>query len=82
MMQFHAVMLGEDGMEFGAEIRAATRIDAERGLREDYPESQIIQLESPEDTVAREARTYDLIRRGADFDEDGRPFFPYGDDEE
>jgi len=82
MAHFHAVMLGEDGMEFGADTTANTREEAERGLREDYPESQIIQLESPEDTVAREARIYDLIRRGVDFDEDGRPFFPYGDDEE
>ena len=82
MAHFHAVMLGEDGMEFGADTTANTREEAYERISEDYPESNIIQLESHSDTAAREAAMYDLIRRGVDFDEDGRPFFPYGDDEE
>jgi hypothetical protein len=81
MINFHAVMQGEDGMEFGASTTANTREEAYEQIMENYPESRIVQLESPADTQDREARTYDLIRRGADFDEDGRPFFPHGDED-
>lgn len=82
MTKYHSVMIGEDGMEFGADCEAATRSEAHEWFDEQYPESRVVQLESPEDSAAREATTYDLIRRGADFDDDGRPFFPNGDEDD
>ena len=58
MTNFWAVMLDETGCEFGVGVRARTRFAAYEQLREDYPESSCIQLESPEDTRKREARIY------------------------
>ncbi len=82
MTRYHAVMIGEDRMEFGADVEADTRDAAYAKLEENYPESRVEQLESPSDAAEREHRTYDLARRGADFDEDGRPFFPHGDEDD
>lgn len=82
MTHFHAVLLDETGCEFGAGHDCETREEAHNYFRDAYPESRIVQLESLEDTRAREAHTYDLIRRGADFDDEGRPFFPYGDEDD
>jgi len=80
MTKFHAVMLDETGMgEFGADVEARTRNEAYEKLREDYPESRCVQLESPEDTAAREDAMYGHIRRGGDWDDDGRPIFHYDD---
>lgn len=73
MTHFHAVMLDETGCEFGAPVEAATRDEAYEILAEDYPESRVVQLESPEDTRAREQRIYDSVRReidGDDWDDD------------
>lgn len=61
MIQFHAVLLDETGCEFGADIEASTHYEAEGLLRERYPESRVVQLESPEDTTAREAALYARI---------------------
>jgi hypothetical protein len=58
MIQFHAVMVDETGCEFGASVRAATREEAYEMLEENYPESRVAQLESPQDAAAREARIY------------------------
>lgn len=58
MTYYHAVFLGEDGMEFGAGTHADSKEEAYDTLSENYPESRIVQLESPEDTAAREARIY------------------------
>lgn len=80
--KFHAVMLDETRCEFGAEVEADTREEAYEQLAERYPESRCVQLESPEDTRKREDTMHDLIRRGADFDDEGRPFFPHGDEDE
>jgi hypothetical protein len=79
MINFHAVMIDECGGEFGADIRATDRMDAELRLREMYPESRVDQLESPEDTRAREARIYADVLAGVDYDDEGRPFYPHGD---
>lgn len=68
MIQFHAVMLDETGCEFGAEVTAETRSEAYDKLRENYPESQCVQLESPEDTMRREQAIY--ARVCAEYDED------------
>lgn len=51
---FHAVFVDETGCEFGAGCYAVSRGEALSILRERYPESRIVQLESPEDTQARE----------------------------
>ncbi len=72
-IKFHAVMIDETGCEFGADVTAATREEAYQALAENYPESRVDQLESPEDTAAREKRIYDA----AFFDEDD-----YSDEEE
>ncbi len=72
MTQFHAVMLDETGAEFGASITASSRSAAYDLLREDYPESRCVQLESPEDTAERERLMYRqiMIENGEyDFDE-------------
>lgn len=61
MIKFHAVMLDETGCEFGVGVTAANRSDAYDQLREDYPESRCIQLESPQDTAERERRMMDRI---------------------
>ena len=79
MTTFHAVLIDETGCDFGVDIDAASKAEAYAALQDDYPESRVEQIESREDTAAREHATYDLIRRGADFDDEGRPFFPNGD---
>lgn len=58
MTMFHAVMLDETRCEFGVDVEADSRGEAYEKLREDYPESQCVQLESPEDTAERQHRIY------------------------
>lgn len=81
MINFHAVMIGEDGMEFGAEVSASSLAEAMELLREDYPESRVDQLESPSDISRREDTLRRMIDDGADFDENGNPFYPHGRDD-
>lgn len=79
-INFHAVMLDETGCEFGASVTAETRGAAYNYLSENYPESRCIQLESPEDTAAREKRLYDeaLMDEGDwNFDYDEEEDFDY-----
>lgn len=66
-IKFHAVMVDETGCEFGADVEAPDRETAYDRLRENYPESRVAQLESPEDTARREMETY---RRAAFSDGD------------
>lgn len=68
MTKFHAVMLDETGCEFGVGVTADNRADAYDQLREDYPESRCIQLESPEDTRHREERMMREIQMEMDGD--------------
>jgi len=82
VIRFHAVMIDETGCEFGADIEALDRASAREGLRDNYPESRIAQLESPEDTAEREREMYNHISRGGDYDDDGRPIFHYDYDDE
>lgn len=82
MINYHAVMIGEDGMEFGADVRAKSREEAHEKLREDYPESRVEQLESPADTRKREQDLYDHIAKGGDWDEEGRPIFHFPQEED
>lgn len=82
MTMFHAVMMGEDGSEFGADVEAGTRDEAESLLNEDYPESNIVQLESPSDTEERVSAMHSHILSGGDWDDEGRPFWPEGRDED
>jgi len=49
MTKFHAVLTDECGSEFGATVTAESRDSAYEMLQEDYPESRVIQLESPEE---------------------------------
>ena len=59
MTQYHAVILDECGDEFGVTVSASSRDEAYDKVRDSYPENRgIVQLESPSDTAAREARTY------------------------
>ena len=66
MTQYHAVLIDETGCEFGAGVEAPDRETARASLTEDYPESRVVQLESPLDAAEREA----AIRRRveAEFD--------------
>lgn len=66
MTTFHAVMLDETGCEFGASVTAKSRSAAYDKLRDNYPESRCVQLESPADTAKREARMYRQIEREYD----------------
>ena len=86
-MKYHAVMLDETGVgEFGVDVEAETKEEAQAILNEDYPESRCVQLESPEDTAVREKAQYDHISRGGDYDDEGRPirgaYYEDDDDEE
>ena len=63
MTKYHAVMLDETRCEFGVSVEADSRDDAYEQLQEDYPESQCVQLESPEDTAERERRLQEWAER-------------------
>lgn len=67
MQNYHAVLLDECGMEFGAGTRAASRDEAYDHFAENYPESRVIQLESAAETQEREARIYADALYGADY---------------
>lgn len=67
MTQYHAVMLDETGCEFGHTITATDREAAYDELRYMFPESQCVQLESPEDTAARERAIYARIAAEYDY---------------
>ena len=87
MIKYHAVMLDETGCEFGADVEAENRQEAHNKLAEDYPESRCVQLESPEDTAAREQQIHDDIDRGIERDDEGRivyqePGYDEGPDDE
>jgi hypothetical protein len=72
-------MLDETRCEFGVGVEADTREEAYEQLREDYPESRCVQLESPEDTAAREKRIYEQAMR--EYDNPGGYYDDYeGDD--
>lgn len=75
MTRYHAVMLDETRCEFGVSIEASNRSQAYEKLREDYPESRCIQLESPEDTREREQRMYARLE-----DEQNGIFWPDEED--
>jgi len=65
-MYYHAVFEDECGGEFGAGVEAASKEEAWACLEENYPESRIVQLESPADVQEREARLYASISRELD----------------
>lgn len=58
MIKFHAVMADECGGEFGVDIEAPSHNAAHDQLRENYPESRCVQLETREQAAAREDRLY------------------------
>lgn len=66
MTKYHAVMLDETRCEFGVSVTAKSRSAAHDKLREDYPESRCVQLESPTDTRKREERLYRQAEREYD----------------
>ena len=57
-INYHAVLTDECGGEFGASVFAADRDAAYDELAEQYPESTVVQLESPQDTQKREHAIY------------------------
>ena len=69
MVRFHAVLLDETRCEFGAGVEAETREAAYAQLAEDYPESRVIQLESPDDTARRERDIQRFVERQYDDDD-------------
>jgi len=77
MENYHAVMLDETGCEFGVDVKAVSYDDARDKLREDYPESRCVQLETPEDALERE-RSYLAEFDEMNSDEDGDDY--YNDD--
>lgn len=76
MENFHAVMLDETGCEFGHTFRAADRAAAYDELRDMFPESRCIQLESQDDTRRRQER----IEREIQMEMDGEVPPGYFDD--
>jgi len=66
MTRYWGVFLDETRCEFGAPIEAETKEEAWRIAAEDYPESKCIQLESPEESAAREAETYRRVSEEMD----------------
>jgi hypothetical protein len=73
MTDFWAVLLDETGCEFGAGVKARTRPQAYEKLRENYPESRVVQLESPADRRERERQLEIWAERcynGEAFDDD------------
>lgn len=74
MTHYHAVLVDETGCEFGAGTEAANREEAREYFREEYPESRVVQIESPQDTQEREAKMHQHIARGGDWDDEDRPY--------
>ena len=72
MTFYHAVLIDETGCEFGADCHASDRDAAYEYFHQNYPESQVVQLEDPNDTAAREYETYARVCRIYDDGEDGR----------
>lgn len=73
MTHYHAVLTDETGCEFGAGVEAATREEAYEYFEENYPESRVVQLESPADTAERERAMYariDAEMNGEFYEED------------
>jgi len=66
-MKFYAVMIDETGCEFPAECDAPNEEAAAEYLEEQYPESQIDQLETLEEMRARERETYFQAMRDLDY---------------
>lgn len=58
MINYHAVLIGEEGTEFGHSFRAASRDAARQYLFDNFPESRCVQLEDPHDTSERERAIY------------------------
>ncbi len=69
MIQYHAVFQTPWGTEFGADCEASSKEEAREWLRGMYPESRIVQLESPEDTRERQHAIY--ARVSAEYDDCG-----------
>jgi len=67
MTQYHATMIDETGCEFGHTFTAASREEAWDEIRDMFPESQCVQLESPEDTARREQALYARIAAEYDY---------------
>lgn len=78
-IKFWGVFLDETGCEFGAEIVARTKAEAWELARDEYPESRCVQMESPEDTRAREQRLYESVAQELDGDD---YYDDYEDDED
>lgn len=83
MTHFHAVFIDETGQgEFGVGIEAKDRMSAILELQEQYPESRLVQLESPQDRADRLARIWREAERSM-YEEDGEWYPPdYDEDEE
>jgi UDP-N-acetyl-D-mannosaminuronic acid transferase (WecB/TagA/CpsF family) len=60
---YNAVMVDECGGEFGATVRARSSNEAYAKLREDYPESRCVQLDSPYMSAQRQRRFYQRVAR-------------------
>ena len=61
MTKFHAVLIDECGGEFGADVECISRDEAYDHFQEMYPESRVVQLESPKDAQEREKAMYDRV---------------------
>lgn len=83
MSTYHAVMIDETGCEFGVSVPdQPTREAAYEWLREMYPESRCDQLETPEESRAREQRYYDDAARGAVYGDEGEILYYENDYED
>ena len=66
MPVYHAVLRCELGYEFGAEVNAKSRAAARVKLHVAYPESRIVQVESPREVAFRRYRVERFHQRAYD----------------
>jgi len=76
-LEYWAVLLDETGCEFGAGVKARSYEEAREKLQENYPESRVVQLETPADRADREQRMYDRLWGELDEDWDYRDDYDY-----
>jgi hypothetical protein len=68
LIPYHAVMSDYPGHEFGVTVNATSKAEAYDALSENYPESRCLQLESPDESDARENAIWERAARELDGD--------------
>lgn len=77
MPRYQAVLRDETNCEFVVTIDAHDMGDAYDQLHDDYPESRVTSVQTEEQVEADRNQLYRDIENGMDWDDNGRPFYPY-----